>query len=111
MPSKLKCFRPPGLAARTRQHRAQPERHRLYGHKWRVASKAYLVKHPWCARCMADKWEHHTAQVVDHKQPHRGDLGLFWDSSNWQPLCKECHDRKTAREDGGFGRARKVDSI
>lgn len=29
----------------------------------------------------------------------------MWDSANWQPLCKHCHDAKTAREDGGFGRA------
>jgi 5-methylcytosine-specific restriction enzyme A len=110
MPSKLKTFRPPGLGACPRRvHRtaAGSSSHRLYGHKWRLASKAYLVKHPWCKACMADRWEHRAAQVVDHVKPHRGDIGLFWDSSNWQPLCKECHDRKTAREDGGFGRKRK----
>ncbi|WP_304879789.1 HNH endonuclease [uncultured Parasutterella sp.] len=28
---------------------------------------------------------------------------MFWDESNWQALCKRCHDRKTAAEDGGFG--------
>lgn len=28
----------------------------------------------------------------------------MWDECNWQPLCKPCHDSKTAREDGGFGR-------
>ena len=42
--------------------------------------------------------------VVDHIIPHKGDKVLFWDRSNWQPLCKTCHDTKTAREDGGFGR-------
>nr|WP_292832122.1 HNH endonuclease signature motif containing protein [Mesorhizobium sp.] len=31
-------------------------------------------------------------------------MRLFWDRSNWQPLCKPCHDRKTATSDGGFGR-------
>jgi len=41
--------------------------------------------------------------VVDHIVPHRGDRALFWDTSNWQPLCKPHHDAKTAREDGGFG--------
>ncbi|WP_144469068.1 HNH endonuclease signature motif containing protein, partial [Bacillus pumilus] len=35
--------------------------------------------------------------------PHKGDKKLFWDSSNWQPLCASCHNRKTAKEDGGFG--------
>ena len=35
--------------------------------------------------------------------PHQGDQALFWNASNWQALCKRCHDAKTAREDGGFG--------
>jgi len=39
------------------------------------------------------------ATVVDHIRPHRGDAALFWDPSNWQPLCKEHHDRKTGNED------------
>ncbi|MFR3634507.1 MAG: HNH endonuclease [Sutterella sp.] len=36
-------------------------------------------------------------------KPHKGDMALFWDQSNWQPLCHTCHSKKTAREDGGFG--------
>lgn len=39
------------------------------------------------------------ATVVDHITPHRGDPGLFWDEANWQPMCKQCHDRKTLTED------------
>ena len=37
------------------------------------------------------------AEVVDHVIPHKGDVVLFWDSRNWQSLCKACHDAKTAR--------------
>ena len=37
------------------------------------------------------------ATVVDHVIPHRGDRKLFWDEQNWQPLCKECHDKKTGQ--------------
>ncbi len=44
------------------------------------------------------------ATEVDHIIPHKGDMSLFWDPSNWQSLCHACHSRKTAREDGGFGR-------
>lgn len=44
------------------------------------------------------------ATVVDHITPHKGDKALFWQRANWQPLCKRCHDIKTAIEDGGFGR-------
>jgi 5-methylcytosine-specific restriction protein A len=36
---------------------------------------------------------------------------LFWNETNWQPLCKECHDRKTATEDGGFGHYKKRGSV
>jgi hypothetical protein len=39
------------------------------------------------------------ATVVDHIVPHRGDRRLFWDKTNWQPLCKRCHDVKTLTED------------
>jgi hypothetical protein len=43
------------------------------------------------------------ANVVDHIIPHRGDMELFWDESNWQSMCEPCHNRKTASEDGAFG--------
>ena len=32
------------------------------------------------------------ATVVDHIEPHRDDLELFWDrENNWQGLCSSCH--------------------
>lgn len=43
------------------------------------------------------------ATVVDHIKPHKGDMEVFWDLSNWQGLCEPCHNKKTAREDGAFG--------
>jgi len=76
---------------------------RGYTGAWRKARMFFLRSHPLCA-------EHQRqggivlGEVVDHIVPHRGDKTLFWDSSNWQTLCKACHDRKTANEDGGFGR-------
>lgn len=39
------------------------------------------------------------AVVVDHKVPHRGDMNLFWDKSNWQALCKQCHDGHKQRQE------------
>lgn len=39
------------------------------------------------------------ATVVDHIKPHRGDQKLFWDRSNWQPLCEHHHNVKTMTED------------
>lgn len=71
-----------------------------YGSKWRKARLLYLAEHPWCVQCPA------ASTVVDHITPHRGDLELFWRPSNWQALCKRCHDRKTmsaARKRGSMG--------
>lgn len=71
---------------------------RGYGSRWQKASKAYLQSHPLCAVCMKNG-RYTRATVVDHILPHRGDHKLFWDQSNWQSLCKPCHDRKTLTED------------
>lgn len=77
---------------------------RGYDSRWRKARDTYLKRYPLCLHCMSEG-RLETAAVVDHIIPHKGDSHLFWDSkNNWQPLCKPCHDRKTARYDGGFGR-------
>ncbi len=70
---------------------------RGYGEAWRKARAGYLASHPRCAVCARP------STVVNHKRPHKGDQTLFWDRSNWQPLCKTCHDSVTAACDGGFG--------
>lgn len=77
----------------------------LYTYRWSQASKAFLVKHPLC-ECSDCKAAGRivASEVVDHIKPHCGDFNLFWDRSNWQAMSKPCHDRKTATEDGGFGR-------
>lgn len=76
---------------------------RGYGYKWQKVSKAFLAKHPIC-ECDTCKASGVLlpSQVVDHIIPHRGDMNLFWDRNNWQAMNKVCHDRKTAKEDGGF---------
>lgn len=71
---------------------------RGYGKRWQAALKAYLRAHPLCRTCY-QKGRYVKAEVVDHIVPHRGDPALFWDQSNWQPLCKRCHDQKTRNED------------
>ncbi|MBI9080845.1 MAG: HNH endonuclease [Pseudodesulfovibrio sp.] len=70
---------------------------RGYDSKWRKAREGYLRKHPLCVECEKQGKPKTKATVVDHIIPHRGDKEKFWDSSNWQPLCKSCHDRKTGR--------------
>ncbi len=76
---------------------------RGYSSAWQRARYHFLMAHPLCAQCGRDG-RLTAATVVDHIEPHKGDKQLFWQRANWQPLCKPCHDRKTASEDGGFGR-------
>ena len=71
---------------------------RGYGSAWRKARKQFLHTHPLCVECQKEG-RYVKATVVDHVVPHRGDADLFWDRSNWQPLCKQCHDRKTMTVD------------
>lgn len=77
---------------------------RGYTYQWKKAAKAFLAQHPLCAECER-QGRLTLATDVDHIKPHRGNQKLFWDRSNWQPLCHSCHSRKTAAEDGGFGNA------
>ncbi len=91
------------------RHRADSDQRRGtaaqrgYGDKWQKARATFLRNRPFCAACNA-RGLVVRATVVDHITPHRGDMAIFWDKTNWQPLCKPCHDKKTATEDGGFGR-------
>lgn len=71
---------------------------RGYNSRWQKARVRYLHSHPLCVECKKEG-ELTQATVVDHIVPHRGDQKLFWDESNWQPLCKHCHDKKTWNED------------
>ena len=104
------CAHPgcPGLVERgrcarhTRQRRkmCRPDYSRLYSTKrWRVGRRQFLAEHPWCAAqgCAMP------ATDVDHMRPHRGDKALFFDQTNWQPLCHACHSVKTHRETLGGG--------
>ena len=87
---KQLCFRSYMSINSTDEQRGSSAQ-RGYGYKWQKAREAYLRKHPICFNC-SRKGLVVAAIVVDHIKPHKGDMVLFWDSSNWQPLCKQCHD-------------------
>lgn len=76
---------------------------RGYGYKWQQAREDFLREHPLCKR-HEDKGQLVPSSIVDHVIPHKGDMSLFWRRSNWQALCKPCHDLKTATQDSGFAR-------
>lgn len=70
---------------------------RGYGYEWRQLRARFLRQHSYCEMCGE------LATEVDHRLPRRA--GGTDDEDNLQPLCKRCHSRKTAREDGGYGNA------
>ena len=75
---------------------------KMYGRRWQKVRLKILRAQPLCIECAKDGMVVE-AKEVDHKTPHRGDMELFYDESNLQGLCKPCHSRKTAVENGGFG--------
>lgn len=79
--------------------KASAEYHAWYGLSvWKDELRpAQLLREPWCREC-ARRGIRTRATVVDHIQAHRGDWALFTDPTNHQSLCKQCHDRKTAKE-------------
>ncbi len=100
------CEKHIGLHQRTysKSEYRESSARRGYGRRWRTESKQFLAEHPWCVCCMV-AGRREPATEVDHIIPHKGNQKLFWDKMNWQGLCHRCHSEKTAREDGGFGRA------
>ncbi len=76
---------------------------RGYTRKWENYRLRFLAKHPFCEMCLAagTGWpgckQYVVATVVDHIQPHKGDMKLFWQASNHRALCKPCHDRFGAK--------------
>lgn len=81
---------------------SRPEYHAWYSTGcWRRTRALYLSSHPLCVECIK-RGRVTPSAVVDHIEPHKGDLVKFWDVNNLQSMCKRCHDRKTASEDGGF---------
>lgn len=74
---------------------------RGYTYRWQKESRAFRFRNPLCRLCEAEGVTR-LATLVDHIIPHKGDPVLFWDKKNWQSLCDDCHNEKTAKE-GAFG--------
>jgi len=97
MPARAAIHRPAGSSqGRPLKRYAGP---RLYDcAAWRKASKAFLLTHPLCVMCENEDPPRYVPSVVtDHIREHNGDLELFWDPENWQPLCLTHHNRKHKR--------------
>ncbi|MBX7275475.1 HNH endonuclease [Pseudomonas sp. ERGC3:05] len=94
------------VAVNTNSWRATKETsaQRGYGYKWQKAREGWLNANPLCVYC--ERLGRVTAgSVVDHIEPHRGDMAVFWDRDNWQTLCKPCHDSVKQAEEAGSSRS------
>lgn len=60
--------------------------------------RVVLARDPICRIC-----DRNASTIADHIKPHKGSWELFIALENLQGLCEECHSKKTAAEDGGFG--------
>lgn len=78
-------------------------RARGYSPAWDKASKAFLAL-PGNRTCACGCGRE--ADVVDHVTAHKGDMRLFWDQSNWQPMARACNSRKAVRHEGALQRQR-----
>jgi 5-methylcytosine-specific restriction protein A len=93
MPTAPKQFVPSWKVKRIER---KTDYHHLYDRKWAKQRQYFLYDNPMCAFCLKEG-KFKSADVVDHIKPHKGDLTLFWDTSNWQPLCKFHHDSTKQR--------------
>ena len=80
-------------------------RHHYTKRRWYHLRNAYLATHPIC-ECDGNCGG--VATVVDHRIPHHGDDALLYAWDNLRAMTKPCHDRKTAKHDGGFGTPVKI---
>jgi 5-methylcytosine-specific restriction protein A len=111
MPKKAPTFaqfRDKRYPVKRRRQAGPSSAKRGYDRRWRKLRAMHLVSEPLCRTCLANG-KPVGANVVDHIIPHEGQADpLFWDPENLQSLCVRCHNRKTAREDGGFGNVKKA---
>jgi len=102
------CDKHKGSGNRDYDRRRGSSTARGYGSRWQRVRKLFLLANPLCRPCQ-EQGRDTEAEAVDHIVPVTGaDDPAFWDEGNWQPICQPCHSRKTANEDGGFGRAKRA---
>lgn len=73
------------------------ERNRFYQRsRWKRVRQSVLNAEPLCRQCKSIG-KYVEASIVDHIIPI-ADGGSEYDTANLQPLCKSCHNAKTAAE-------------
>ena len=80
---------------RNRTH-SKTTRERGYGYDWQQFRARILADNPLCVDC-EDAGKVTPAKELHHKQKIKDRPELRLDVDNVMPLCKECHDARSAR--------------
>lgn len=99
------CQKHAGVEAKRYDEQRGTSAERGYGAQWRKLRDMFLREHPLC-ECEECRrlGRVRAATDVDHIIPRS--QGGTDDRANLQALAHECHSRKTAKQDGRFGRTR-----
>jgi 5-methylcytosine-specific restriction enzyme A len=65
--------------------------------RWKRLRRLQLAKQPLCQQCLAQNIIK-IANVVHHKEQHKGNYELFW-HSELESVCEHCHNGKLQREE------------
>jgi 5-methylcytosine-specific restriction protein A len=108
MPGKPKTFQPASwrpAAEREREtdSRRGSARERGYDTRWDKAAAQFRSANPLCRGCLA-LGRAVPAEVVDHVEPHKGDMVKFWRTEMWQASCAWHHDKIKAQLEALFER-------
>ena len=62
--------------------------------RWKALRKQILLRDVFTCQWPGCGQAHHDTSklVAHHRQPHRGDVALFWSDDNLTCVCKACHD-------------------
>lgn len=90
---KPKQFRPKKNTSTKKFGAQRKKRSSLYDSNWEKYRRYFLKVNPKCYCCGQ------RSTVVDHEKTHKGDIDIFWDTNNFIPMCKLCHDTITASFD------------
>lgn len=105
MPTLPPSIHKKSVARRERERKIELDRKRGtrtargYDYQWGKVRSSYIKANPMCEFCSEDGLLQE-AQVVDHIVPISEAPELRLDPDNLRSLCKRCHDRRTALEQG-----------
>ena len=78
--------------------RSQEYVHLYQTRQWKALRKRQLEREPLCCYCKAMN-RIVPANVVNHKQAHKGDWNLFCDPENLESVCQPHHDNLIRRQE------------